>query len=454
VRFHLGMSAGAGNEFHAKVRPAFCFVCPLQDRRAKPVPPGQAPWNRPDWEPPGPNEMVARLFDAGTAGVRQVDTAPNTDTFWWHETHCEERWLGTGKAAHNADVIAGCDGVTVKPWPLLVPGKAPLDWAPHYKGLDLRTWVENPANAAAWGECAGGRFYVDPDAYNPVTSPTDGNAGQAATVEEMQELRTSGAEPDARYFRQLFLNELPGRDMGPPAIAVFRGLHGGKFTFSLENGDLWVPFDMTHPERYSFWDSEGNHLDHAELYRRVCFNERVNLYLRPRRWRYYVRVLVHYEHGNWFQSTQNDEWFLQVFYDRPPFYPTRQDIAHNNGDDYWHEYENVWLSYDPGIDYKWTHSQAALDMSDQIFDQQWWSLCEFYIYTGNEPASITVWKCPPEPGDIVLGVGTVSRATGMEQRIWVRQEEDATDRYPRILLGQWMSDWQPSGDSGGVWVGY
>jgi hypothetical protein len=450
-RFHLDL--GRSSPDLAKMRARVCFVCPLIDRRDKPKGSGKLPWNKPTFEPPGPQDMVLRLFDANTVAVKTSDTAPSYDELYWRESRMEERWEGSNIATTNAEMLS-VTPVEVRPWPLPVPAKAPIDLAQHYRGFDLKAWVENYANREAWGTTSAMRLYIDPETYNPAVSVVDSNAGAEETKEQMEEARLADRTP-LHWNRTRFKNEDPGCGLERAAIGVFRGLTGGKFTFSLSDQDVFVPFDMTHPERYDFVAADGSPLEHGEVYRRVCASDKVNLYLRARTWRYYVRVLVHYLWVNWFEEVYNDEWFLEVFFDRPPFYPIRQDVAHNSGEEMWHEWESAWLGYDPGIDYKWNHSQAAADMGQQIMAQQWWSMCEAYIYVGNEAACVTVWKCPPSIGEYVLGIGIVSRDTRQEHLVWARQKESVSDLYPRILLGRYWSDYTPTGGPDvGVWLGY
>lgn len=390
--------------------------------------------------------MVLRFFDGATIGRKVPDEVPGMDRWWWTEADCEEKWEGDAIDKINTNLLTASQPQEVKPWPLLVPSRAPVDWSRSYRGFDVQTWVQNYANAEAWGQVNSARLYIDdPDAYSPVLSRTDQNLGQQETTDQLRAAAPAGGKLASDWVRLPWLNE-PG--LKQPAIGVFRGLSGGKFALELKDQDYFAPFDLTHPERYTFHDDKGAPIDHGEVYARLNFNDRVNIYLRARRWRYYVRVLVHYLYFTWVEEVQNDEWFLYVFYDRPPFYPIRQEVADNRTPTIWHEWESIWCGYDPGVNWKFDHSIAATELSRQIFDQQWFTLCAGYVYIGNEAATITVWRCPPRPGEYVAGFGAVSRATGEETgRVWVKQVEDATARYPRTVLGVFYDDWVPTGDN-------
>jgi hypothetical protein len=104
----------------------------------------------------------------------------------------------------------------------------------------------------------------------------------------------------------------------------------------------------------------------------------------------------------------------------------------------WYEYRNVLYSLDNGIEWSFEHSRGAGELRRQMLDSQWHSLSEAYIYTGNDPATIVLWMWPPEPGDIVLGIGRVDYPSGREDLRWVMQKADLTAEFPRTVIGQYI----------------
>jgi hypothetical protein len=73
-----------------------------------------------------------------------------------------------------------------------------------------------------------------------------------------------------------------------------------------------------------------------------------------------------------------------------------------------------------------------------MINAQWWTQSEAYIFTGNDPATIAIWLWPPEPMDIVLGIGRVDTSTGEEEILWLQQAVDLTAEYERQIIGSYI----------------
>jgi len=225
----------------------------------------------------------------------------------------------------------------------------------------------------------------------------------------------------------------------------WQGMHNGRFTIEVPENDIFEPFDLTHAERYVFVTDADVAIEHGEEWGAFGDNARLVFYLRPRRWRWIVVVLAHFEHGNWFESVANDEVFISVFYLRPPFYPMRHNIGVTAQPDSYQVFNfyGQERSLDNGLSSAWDLSWHSRELSRQILAQQWFSLCEYYIFTGNEDPDLALVAMPPRVGEIVEGIGFVDEASGRESRIWAKQRADLSATYPQRTIGQFLlAGWQ------------
>ena len=126
-----------------------------------------------------------------------------------------------------------------------------------------------------------------------------------------------------------------------------------------------------------------------------------------------------------------------ISWNRPPIYPTRHDLIHTTQTTVI-EYNNTEWSYDAGLSDSFTMSRSAAFLRHQVIDMQWFTQSEALIFTGHDPATLAMWLWPPEPGDIVLGIGRVDDVTGEEQVTWIKQTEDLTAQYPRTVTGAYI----------------
>ena len=380
----------------------------------------------------------AELRDGGTAARISRGTAPGMDSLTWHPLReYEEASPGEHDRVdvQNAGMVA-TDPETVAPWPLDVPHQAPVDVTPRYDGLTFVLHELNaPSTTEPYGPLPGGAA-----AFTSTPLPTirqQAAIGRLATMAELQALPTGGTD----YIRQPYGNESGNCALVEPALLRWTGGKNQRFAVELEDNDLFTPFDLSDPDRYLWVDDDLKPVEHGEQFARVGDRSYLILYLRPRRWRWFVRVIAHYLYISWFEEVPNDEIFLEVYFDRPPFYPFRHDVLHTADDlTWWHEWEGEMLAFDAGVEYAWNHSLAADDMRDQILDQQWYSLCIVYVLIGVEPAAITLARMPPRMGDIVAGVGRRDKLSGVETRIWAVQKNDDDGTYPQQPIGKFWSD--------------
>jgi len=134
-----------------------------------------------------------------------------------------------------------------------------------------------------------------------------------------------------------------------------------------------------------------------------------------------------------------------VFYLRPPFYPMRHNIG-ETAQSYSYEVFNFYgqpRSLDIGLTSAWDLSWHSRELRRQILDQQWFTLCEYYVFTGNEDPDLALVAMPPRVGEIVAGIGFVDEASSRESRIWAKQKTDLSGVYPQRTIGQFLlAGWQ------------
>jgi len=401
--------------------------------------------------------IAARLLDALTRIIVSRQTQ-GMDTAWWIEVDCEEDIEGERINSVNR-AMADVREVTVAPWPVPIPTKAPVDASDRIDQMAL--------HAGAWdiltgrsetGESA--RLVVD--AVNPsplaalsstIARPVTGGLTPAETRESVA--AGESAADAARWTRLPFRNEgLGGTDLGDPAWAIWETIPtgGGLALVVPHEQDHFAPLDLTHPERYFLSLEDPGRSDGltplsppADPADQVLLEDggAYVLYLRPRRWRWFVVVIAHFLYVDPFFEWENDEIFLAVFWDRPPFWPVRHDVTYTRRPENYnlYNYYGEPRSYDLGIESKWRNSAAAARMAAEIIAQQWWFVCNAYIFIGNEMPDILIESDTPLEREAVLGIGRVDAATGAECRLWVQQKVDLSWRYPRQAIGQFLANW-------------
>lgn len=406
----------------------------------------------PSLVPAAGGRLMVEPRDVGTLAVVVRELVPGADLLYWRELRVEEDAFAWDVPAHNAAMVAAAGDVDVAPWPEKVARCAPVDITARYDfavrlQLLQRASLLAATDPQAWGEVPDGLARII-DPRTPV-DPFDRGASHLTGQRSQEEIRAESAEP-WRFLRLPFRNEVGACDFKRPAVFRWDGLQAARFTFRLEDDPLFVPFDLSHPERYAWFGEDGSPLEGGEAFAEVGAGADLVLYLVPRRWRLWIHCWVHYEWITWFEQVPNDEQFIRIFYDRPPFYPVRHDVVHSAGQaDLWHDYEEAWLSWDSGVDSKVTGSAAAAALRHEIVMQQWYSLCTAYVLTGVEPAKVTIWQDPPRVGEIVAGIGHRSRSLGVERPIWAVQATDASALYPRTVIGEFYNDFYNSPVGGG-----
>ena len=193
---------------------------------------------------------------------------------------------------------------------------------------------------------------------------------------------------------------------------------------------------------YEVVDDNGAPLD-PEYWMQFGDRSRLVLYLRPRRWKWIVIVFCYFEYDDWWGSAPSYETFISTMFLRPPFHPYRHNLAVTAQPDQYNmlNWEGQPRAYDYGIESAWDLSWHSRDLRQQILDQQWFSLCEAYVFTGNEPPDIAIQAFPPRPGEIVMGIGRVDEITGAESRVWARVATDLGGVYPQRTVGQFLAYW-------------
>ena len=391
----------------------------------------------------------AELFDVGTMMVIDpLVKVPGMDQGYYREIDMEYKWPQERASQINAAFLNTPLHGRYRPWPDPFPWRMWVDYTHRYNGDDggLKT------NLYHWDHIFNSMTRVpsplaqiDKSAdYEPNVERRYERMTDALTPEEISDASSWTGDPTT-YLRLPVYNEPHSKrgvscDLRNPAVLTHPAHVGYEFKLDLDYNPLFAPVDMRHPEWYSLLDSDGNPLPYEAQNRRLALlNSGIyRLYLRPANWRWVVTVVAHYLYVSWFEMIPRDEYFTLSYFNRPPIYPIRHDLIHTTQVPSF-EYNGVYYSYDYGIDYSFEHSRGAGELRRQILDAQWWTMSEAYVFTGNDPATIVLWMWPPEPGDIVLGIGEVDAITGEESIFWVRQDRDLTNEYPRTVIGQYIA---------------
>lgn len=288
---------------------------------------------------------------------------------------------------------------------------------------------------------------VVPEAdYDPGADVDDTRAGDWLTSDEI--VAAEGSSDPTTWLRLPLRNEPGGSHYHTCELGNRVVLHQDHHTgphFKLE-GDynpIYAPFDLRHPEWYDIVGDNGDHLnlDAAGLIKEQLFSilndNTYKIYVRPANWRWVATVKAYYYYVSWFELIYTYELFTTAWFNRPPIYPHRHDLLKTTRD-FPIYFDHQWWSLDGGIDYGFNSSRGAQFLRDQIVDSQWWTYSEAYIFARNDYAKLYLWLWPPEPGDIVLGIGNLDHITGQQQTVWFKQVVDLTDEYPREVIGTYL----------------
>jgi hypothetical protein len=384
--------------------------------------------------------IYLELRDAGTKPVPQYDQVPGLDWLRWIEVDYEEDIRTNLLNEENVAMRAWKPYLDIRQWPAKVPRHAPADYTMRYDGFNFRLhhYVDY---AGDYAEVPGHRSYID-STFMPLDRDHENMSCEASRqdVQDLEGLFTF----DKRPIRLPYDNEVFGTRLKDPLVAFHIGQVGPSYVLELPDNDLFEPFDLTHPERYYVVDEDGEVIENGADWLLTANNEFRVLYMRPRRWRWIVTVLAHYEYADWWGSSPSDEMFISAFFNRPPFYPIRHNIGVTAKMASYDEFTN-WIgeprSYDEGLSSSWDLSWHSQDLREQILDQQWWSMCEAYIFIGNEPPDCSIIAHPPRVGEVVAGFGIVDNLSGHEETVWVVQATDASQVYPQRTIGQFLFFW-------------
>lgn len=379
--------------------------------------------------------IYARLFDGGTELRIQAADEPGLDVAWWTDARVfEESVFDFGQRrntqAQNAVVenvsrrVGGSQDRTVRAWPDPFPSHSWIDWTARYRrtstdGFALSIhYPERFIGGQGFPVLPAGELEFDPSLTpSPDTERETGRLLPERSWRDVRELHAGMEDPES-YVRLDTLNEAGGTRLQEPIALRIRGERGSVVPV-LPDQSLFDPFDLRE-DRYRFIGPDGQVLgrDFAYLNPRGFYN----LHLRPRRWKFFVTVHAIFWHISWFELFPVREVFSQAWYDRPPTYPLRHNL-HNF---------NIFTT-DPAVLWQFEHSQAAADLTDQIFDAQWWSLSEAHIFGFVELVQMWIERAAPRKGETVLVVERIDQATGRTFPIAVQNAASDSvldDAYP------------------------
>lgn len=370
----------------------------------------------------------ASLFDAGMQLRRQPSSAPGVDTAWWAASRTFEESLfefrdRSNLPAQNAAMRA-VDPIVVSPWPERMPAHMWVDWTPRHAwngidGLGFNLWALDTVT---------GEFPLRPAGeprleMGPVMN-LDREASRFQRELAWREVRDLAEDP-TDWYRADTLNESGGTHLVAPVCLRLEGLRGPVVPELVDNS-FFEPFDLrAGTGRYQVYDSNGTWIPSPMAAELLRLEPRgiYNLYLRPRRWRYFIVAYVVYIYVSFLELFYVNQAHTHVFYDAPPRYPYRHDILSSTPE-----------TVDPAVLWEWEHSQAAADLTAAIFDAEWRSLCEAFLFSHVDHLEMWVYRYPPQKGEYVLGIGRVDRCTGREAITWVQNRRDLDDLYPQQQL--------------------
>lgn len=386
--------------------------------------------------------MRAELFDAGTklTIIPWMDT-PGMNDGYFRAIDMEYQFPGDLQYQINEALRTEPTSATFLPWPRPFPARCWIDWTPRYEGEDGGLQIETARYEVGFNQysfVSGKLTQIPTDAaYDPVVEINDTRVADSKTVDEI----AADHDHPTEWLRRALYNEAGGKDYGycgleKPASLVQNHHIGDEFRTVVNYSPLFAPVDLTHPERYEVFRSDGTPV--REPLRRMSMRQdgRYRLYLRPANWRWTVTVWANYLYVSFFEMFPTRQIFTTAYFDRPPIYPRRHDLIHTTQVATW-EYLGNLYSIDAGISWAFNLSRGSAQLRHEIIDSQWWTQSEAFIFTGNEQASIAMWLWPPEAGDIVMGIGQIDNVTGEEQTVWLRQKDDLTDLYPRTVIGSY-----------------
>jgi len=380
--------------------------------------------------------IEAVFHDAGTTPSVVSGGVPGMYRLRWRQLDMEESIRESNAETRLPVINAGVRDagyVRLKPWPGIVPKHAPLDRYYVHEGFNVE--LKQRSNITqSWSPVPEGQLQ-----YTGRDRALDRNQWRAAAMLTPAEMRQLEAAVPADWIRLPFDNE---PRFGPQMSAAWYGLQASRFSLALPDNNLWTPFDLTAPDRYHWVGDDGSTVEGQRYFGDFGDRSRVTIYLRPRRWRWFARVIAHFWIVTGFEYAINDEVFLKVYYDRPPFFPVRHELPRTRGNALmFHQYSGM-LDYDPGIERAFQLSRAFGELQSEIVQQQYFSLCVSYILSSVEPAAVSIQRASPRRGEVVCGIGIRDQASGAESRAWAVQMVDLSSVYPLQTISTfWANFW-------------
>ena len=378
------------------------------------------------------------LHDGGTVPMLRPDAVPGMDEMYWREGNFEEGVAEDRTRETNA-VMQATDPVTMRPWPEPMPRHAWVDWTPRYEadgddGLRFSLHhVDQITESSALVSAGEVLFTREPQ---PLLDASEGRLIRALDWREVQ----ARAEDPTEWLRLDTDNESGGTHLKQPLELIYDRLRGATYHLELPDQSLFTPFDLRYPERYRVVTDDGRELSDEEAAQALALRNggRYRLHLRPRRWRYVATAWAYYALISGFEYVISTEVFTRAHFDRPPFYPYRHDLIESSKTTPLSGWFGAPLSYDEGIESQWGLSRSSQALRLEILDGGFRTLCLVKLFLFATNAEVTVWRYPPQTGEIVLGIDRVDQATGSSSRWWVVAKEDQATEYPATVLGHYL----------------
>ena len=382
----------------------------------------------------------ADLFDAGTTLIKVPhESPPGMDLAYYREIDMEHDWPAQRTGEIATDIMAVERRVDLLPWPEKFPGNMWVDQGRRHYGVDGGPQFEMY------------HYNLYSKEYSPLPSPLaqitydqdaepnairrDERTSDLLTADEVAAREIDGT----KWLRLPTINESGGCQLRTPVIMTQRAQTGAAFALTGDYNALYMPFDLREPDLYTMVDSDGNQFSDQkkEHYIKLMEGGCYRLYLAPAKWRWVATVVAHYVYISWFEAFYTDEIFTRAWYNRPPIYPYRHNVLISSQNPSI-EYNGVWHSTDIGIADGFDRARGSADLRRQIIEAQWWSLSEIYLFLSNDPCSMTLWQHPPDPGDVVLGIGRVDYPSQKEEVVWLIQKQPVFDRWPNTVVGLYL----------------
>lgn len=387
--------------------------------------------------------ITAQLLDAGTYPLKNsvlFETVPGMDSVYFNESDFEEDNTDPRPREIN-ELILATEDLELKPWPKRISNRCWIDNTPRHvsdglDGLRLnlhrfdRLTGETPLVPA-------GEWILDLDARQQLDTEA-GRVVRELTWKEVQDR----AEAPAEWLRLDVINRAGHTKLTDPLFANWRGLRGNEFRLELPDNVLFAPFDLTNADDYQVVGDDGEPIN-SELsphFMNLYNGGNYRLYLRPRKWRYVATVIAHYWYISAFEYFRAQEVFTRAHTHRPPFYPNRHNLIQTTKTADVPDYFGTKHSTDDGIAWQWEHTRSAGTIAREMIDGQYWTKLIVKIFGGNEMPVVVVSSRPPDPGDIVLGIGRID-SSGRETRYWIQQTADLIAAYPWEVLGSYIFPW-------------